>query len=160
MLPPNSKVDLRELGLGAFAIILAIVVVVVAHGFPGGSVYDVLGPRLLPYLVALGLALCGLSVLAGAFRRPARPPLEAMDILPVALIAVALIVPILLITTLGWIPVAAVVFALGSRAFGSRALLLDLAIGLTFGVVTFVLFNYALGLNLPAGVLLARFLGS
>ena len=159
MLPPSSKADLRELGLGGSAVVLGIVVAVVAYGFPGGSIYDVLGPRLLPYIVAFGLAGCGLSILAGAFRRPRRPPLEAMDLLPVVLVAVALIVPILFITTLGWIPVAAAIFALGSRAFGSKAVLLDLGIGFVFGVVTFVIFNYVLGLNLPAGVLLARFLG-
>lgn len=159
---PRNKTspDPRELGLGGFAVILGIVVAVVAYGFPGGSVYDVLGPRLLPYLVALGLVLCGASILAGAFRGPRRPPLEAMDLLPVGLIALGLIVPVLFITTLGWIPVAAIIFALGSRAFGSRAVLPDLLIGLVFGVVTFVLFNYALGLNLPAGVFLARFVGA
>ncbi len=154
MQPPNrTSPDLRELGLGGFAVALGIVVVVVAHGFPGGSAYDVLGPRMLPYLVGLGLVLSGLPILVGAFRRPRRPPLEAMDILPVLLIALGLIVPILLITRVGWIPVAAIVFALGARAFGSRALLPDLGIGFVFGVVTFVLFNYALGLNLPLGTL-------
>lgn len=161
MQPPNkSSPDLRELGLGGAAVILGIVVAVVAYGFPGGSAYDVLGPRLLPYLVALGLVLCGLSILTGAVRGPRRPPLETLDIMPVVLVALGLVVPVLLITTLGWIPVAATIFALGSRAFGSRAVLLDLVIGLVFGVVTFVLFNYALGLNLPAGVFLARFLGA
>lgn len=160
MLPPSSRADYRELGLGGVAVVLGVIVAVVAYGFPGGSIYDVLGPRLLPYIVAFGMVGSGLSILAGAFRRPRRTPLETLDLLPVALVAVALIVPILFITTLGWIPVAAVIFALGSRAFGSRAFLPDLAIGLGFGVVTFVLFNYVLGLNLPAGVVLGRFLGA
>ena len=71
--------------------------------------------------------------------------------MPVLWIVGALIIPIVLIRTIGWIPVAALVFALGARAFGSRSVLLDLALGLAFGIVTFVLFNYALGLNLPAG---------
>jgi putative tricarboxylic transport membrane protein len=131
--------------------VLGIAVAVVARGFPGGSIYDALGPRLLPYIVAGGLVLTGLAILIGAFRsrRAARP--EALDLAPVLWIVGALIVPIVLIRTLGWIPVAALVFALGARAFGSRSVLLDLALGLAFGIVTFVLFNYALGLNLPAG---------
>jgi putative tricarboxylic transport membrane protein len=123
----------------------------VATGFPGGSAYDALGPRLLPYIVAVGLVLTGLPILVGAFwqHRPAQP--EALDLLPVILILIALLIAALLIRTIGWIPVAGLVFALGARAFGSRRVVLDLALGLTFGIVTFVLFNYGLGLNLPAG---------
>ena len=128
---------------------LGIAVAVVARGFPGGSIYDALGPRLLPYIVAAGLALSGLAILIGAFRK--RNEYEALDLVPVLWIVGALIIPIVLIRTLGWIPVAALVFALGARAFASRSVLLDLALGLAFGIVTFVLFNYALGLNLPAG---------
>ena len=135
--------------LGASAILLGIAVAVVARGFPGGSIYDTLGSRLLPYIVAGGLVLTGLAILVGAFRK--RNEYEALDLAPVLWIAGALIIPIFLIRPIGWIPVAAVVFALGARAFGSRRVVLDLALGLAFGIVTFVLFNYALGLNLPAG---------
>ena len=70
-----------------------------------------------------------------------------------------LIVPIIFIVALGWIPVIAVVFALGARAFGSRRILLDLALGLAFGIVTFLIFNYALGRNLPSGWIMTRLFG-
>jgi putative tricarboxylic transport membrane protein len=111
----------------------------------------VLGSRLLPYIVAAGLALTGLAILIAGFVRRGPSEERAPDLAPIVLIAVALVVPIVLIRTLGWIPVAAVVFALGARAFGSRRLALDLVLGLAFGAGTFALFNYALGLNLPAG---------
>lgn len=142
-------IDKRDAALGIFAVLLGIAVVIVARGFPGGSQYDALGPRLFPYIVGGGLALIGLVIFAEAFR--GRKDVESMDFGPVLWIAGALIVPIVLIRPLGWIPVCAVVFALGARAFGSRRLWLDLVLGITFGVVTFGLFNYALGLNLPAG---------
>jgi putative tricarboxylic transport membrane protein len=122
-----------------------------ATGLPQGSAYDVLGSRLLPHIVAAGLALTGLATLIGGFVRRGPAEAKAHDLAPIVLIVVALVVPIVLIRTLGWIPVAAVVFTLGARAFGSRRLALDLALGLAFGAGTFVLFNYALGLNLPAG---------
>jgi putative tricarboxylic transport membrane protein len=131
--------------------VLGITVAAVATGFPGGSAYDALGPRLLPYIVAVGLGLTGLSILVGAFARVRRAEPEALDLAPVLWIVGALIIPIFLIRTIGWIPVAALVFALGARAFGSRRVALNLAFGLAFGIVTFALFNYALGLNLPAG---------
>lgn len=155
-MPLSKNPDLRDAGLGAAAIALGIVVAAVAHGFPGGSAYDVLGPRLMPYIIGAGLVLTGLPILVGALRRAAASgESEPWDRMPVVLIALALVVPIVAITTIGWIPVAAIVFAIGARAFGSRRLLLDLAIGLAFGVVTFVLFNYALGLHLPLGSLIA-----
>ena len=146
MLKPLDK---REATLGALAIALGVAVVVVARGFPGGSIYDALGPRLLPYIVGAGLALSGLSILIGAFRRANE--YEALDLAPVLWIVAALIIPVTLIRVIGWIPVAALVFALGARAFGSRRVWLDLALGLAFGAITFLLFNYGLGLNLPAG---------
>jgi len=144
-------IDRREAALGASAVVLGIAVAVVATGFPGGSAYDTLGPRLLPYIVAVGLGLTGLSILIGAFARVRRAEPETLDLAPVLWIVGALIIPIFLIRTIGWVPVAAVVFALGARAFGNRRVVLNLAFGLAFGIVTFVLFNYALGLNLPAG---------
>jgi putative tricarboxylic transport membrane protein len=158
MSPPGraTDVDTRDAGLGAAAIVLGIVVAAVARGFPGGSAYDVLGPRLLPYIIAVGLVLTGLPILIGALRRSTRKEEpEPWDALPVILIALGLVVPILLITTIGWIPVASIVFAIGARAFGSRTTLLDLAIGLAFGTVTFLLFNHGLGLHLPLGSLIA-----
>lgn len=129
---------------------LGIAVVTVARGFPGGSVYDVLGPRLFPYLIGAGLFLTGCATLVSAYRRRERES-EALDLVPLLWIVGALVVPIVLIRTAGWIPVSTLIFALGARAFGSRRVWLDLALGLAFGVVTFALFNYVLGLNLPAG---------
>jgi putative tricarboxylic transport membrane protein len=111
----------------------------------------VLGSRLLPYIVAAGLALTGLALLVAAFVRRSPSEEQAFDLVPIVLIVLALVVPTVFIRMLGWIPVAAIVFALGARAFGSRRLALDLALGLAFGAGTFLLFNYALGLNLPAG---------
>ena len=161
MPPPASPrpVDRREAALGAFAVVLGIAVALGARGFEGGSTYDVLGPRLLPFLIAGGLVLTGLPILIGAWRRPAAASQQELDLAPVLLIVAALIVPILLIRTLGWIPVAGLTFALGARAFASRTPLRDLALGLAFGVVSFVVFNYGLGLNLPGGRLLAPLLG-
>ena len=142
-------IDKREAALGAVAVVLGVVVAAVAHGFPGGSQYDVLGPRLLPYIVGGGLFLTGAVIFAGALKGPKE--YEQLDLVPVLWIVGALAVPIVLIRLAGWIPVCSVVFALGARAFGSRRPWLDLALGLVFAAVTFALFNYALGLNLPAG---------
>ena len=161
-MPPPADLlsfDRREAALGAFAVGLGVAVALGARGFEGGSAYDVLGPRLLPFIIAAGLILSGLPILIGAWRRAPAGAREELDPGPVLLIVVALVVPILLIRTLGWIPVAGLTFALGARAFTSRTPVRDLALGLAFGAVSFVAFNYGLGLNLPSGRLLAPFLG-
>jgi putative tricarboxylic transport membrane protein len=163
-MPPSDKrsaaragrLDWREVALGGGALALGIAVALVARGFPAGSAYDTLGPKLFPFIVAGGLVLTGAPILlrallagGGATGRP-----EPVDGWPVLMIAGALLVPVLLIGTIGWIPVAGVVFLIGARAFGSRRPLVDLLIGLAFGGATFVLFNHVLGLALPAGSLL------
>ena len=143
-------IDKPNAALGTCAAVLGILVAAVARGFPGGSQYDVLGPRLFPYIVAGGLCLTGIAILVEAVRG-GKVQRERFDYAPVLWIAAALIVPVVAIRVAGWIPVCMVVFALGARAFGSRRLWADLVLGLVFGAVTFALFNYALGLNLPAG---------
>ena len=150
--------NIPEAALGTFAIFLGAYVAIDASGYHDGSTYDGLGPSLLPYIIAAGLFFTGLPILVGALRSRAAS-VDRIDWMPVALITLALIVPIVFIVALGWIPVIAVVFALGARAFGSRRILLDLALGLAFGIVTFVIFNYALGRHLPSGWIMTRLFG-
>jgi len=154
------KINIPEAALGTFAILLGAYVAIDASGYHDGSTYDGLGPSLLPYIIATGLILTGLPILIGALVARARAaPTEQIDWMPIVLITIGLIVPIVFIVALGWIPVITVVFALGARAFGSRRTLLDLGLGLAFGIVTFVIFNYGLGLHLPSGWIITRLFG-
>jgi putative tricarboxylic transport membrane protein len=155
-----NKIDLPEAGLGTFAILLGTYVAIDASGYHDGSTYDGLGPSLLPYVIAAGLILTGLPILIGAFaaRAPAKAA-ERVDWMAVGLITLGLIIPIPLLLVAGWIPVISVVFALGARAFGSRRTVVDLGLGLAFGIVTFVIFNYGLGLHLPGGWIVTRLFG-
>lgn len=155
----RRPVDVAEAALGAFAMALGIAVALIARGFEGGSAYDVLGPRLMPFIIATGLVLTGLPILIGALRRKDGATREPIEVGPVLLVATALLVPILLLGTLGWIPVCALIFAIGARAFASRTPVRDLGLGLGLGVVSFIVFNYVLGLNLPVGSLAAGLTG-
>ena len=155
-----ATIDIPEAALGAFAIVLGAYVAIDASGYHDGSTYDGLGPSLMPYIIAAGLILTGLPILIGALLSRGRAgPVEQIDWMPIALITLGLIVPIAFILWLGWIPVITVVFALGARAFGSRRTLLDLSLGVAFGIVTFVIFNYGLGLHLPSGWIVTRLFG-
>ena len=140
---------------------LGVYVAIDATGYRDGSTYDALGPSLMPYIIGAGLILTGLPILIGAFLTPASTtaPAERIDWKAVALITLGLIVPIAFILMLGSIPVITVVFALGARAFGSRRTVLDLGLGLAFGILSFVIFNYGLGLHLPGGWIITRLFG-
>ncbi len=155
-----NNINIPEAGLGAFAILLGAYVAIDATGYRDGSTYDALGPSLLPYIIGAGLILTGLPILIGAFAaRASAKTVERIDWKPVALIILGLIVPIPFILMLGWIPVITVVFAIGARAFGSRRTVVDLGLGLAFGILTFAIFNYGLGLHLPSGWIVTRLFG-
>jgi putative tricarboxylic transport membrane protein len=116
-----------------------------------------LGPRLFPSIVALGLILLGAltvaSALAGSREVQAEPDVpKPENDWPAFLTALA--GPILFLLTveaLGFAVAAALLFASVARAFGSRRPLVDLALGLVIGAVILTVFSYGLGLVLPAG---------
>ncbi|MEA2906235.1 MAG: putative tricarboxylic transport rane protein [Alphaproteobacteria bacterium] len=116
------------------------------------SVYG-LGPKAMPIVVAAGLALLSLGNLMMALRGelPARESADPMAILMILGGLVALIALIGLGG--GFIPATAILFATTAAAFGRRAFLTDLAIGLVLGLVVYLMFDKLLTLSLPAGPL-------
>ena len=117
-----------------------------------------LGPRLFPSIVALGLMLLGAltlaSALASSHNANVGEPTDATveNDWPAFLLALAgPILFLLTIETLGFSVAAALLFAAVARAFGSRRPLVDLALGLIIGALILIVFSYGLGLALPAG---------
>ncbi|WP_207461524.1 tripartite tricarboxylate transporter TctB family protein [Azospirillum sp. SYSU D00513] len=120
-----------------------------------GAGRGVVGPALFPYMIAAGLVLVGLSVLREAFSghiaHEAGVELDA----PAVLVASAgLVAQFLLIDQLGWIPSATLLFMAVAWAFGNRNLLVNALFGLALSGATFLVFNYALDLDLPMGSLI------
>jgi putative tricarboxylic transport membrane protein len=112
-----------------------------------------LGPQAMPVVVALGLVALAVANALLAFREP-ESAREALDPKPAILIGGGLAVLITLLTVGGgFIPGAAILFAATAAAFGRRAILADLAIGLAIAVATYVLFAKLLSLSLPIGPL-------
>lgn len=119
-----------------------------------GPTNAVIGPALFPYLIAASLVLVGAFLLREAFA--GHVPHEGgfeLDIVAVALVSAGLAAQFLLLETLGWIPSAALLFMVVARAFGSRRLVIDAALGLALAGLSFVAFNYGLDLTLPGGAL-------
>lgn len=127
------------------------------HGLSFGQTHNIsgVGPGLAVTLIGGGLVLLGALLLVQVGRgTSSKPePAELVDTNPgdrrkAALLAfAATAAPLLLIEQIGFPLTAAAVFAGVARAFGSRRLLVDLAIGLVLGAVTWGGFRL-LGLDL------------
>jgi putative tricarboxylic transport membrane protein len=119
---------------------------------PVTSVYG-LGPEAMPTVVAGGLALLAVGNLVMALRgeMPAREPIDLKAILLILSGLVALMLVIGL--NGGFIPATALLFAATSAAFGRRAFLTDLVIGLVLAVLVYLMFVKVLSLSLPTGPL-------
>lgn len=112
-----------------------------------------LGPKAVPNVIATGLLLLAIGNLVMAIRHefPAR---EHADPKAILLILAGLIALMALIAAgAGFMSATAILFACTSAAFGRRAFIVDLIIGLVLGLVIYVVFVKLLTLSLPAGPL-------
>ena len=116
------------------------------------STYGV-GPKAMPIVVAVGLALCAIGnfylALRGEF-----PEREQAAQGPILLILGGLAAVIGLIwLDGGFIPAMTILFATTATAFGRRSYLVDLAIGFALAIGVYLLFAKLLSLSLPTGPL-------
>jgi len=140
--------------LGGGVLALGIFIAVETSRFEVGPTHAAVGPRLFPFLIAAGLIIVGLAVLwQGFFGHIAHEGGFELDWLAVAFVSGGLIAQMLLLELLGWIIATTILFIAVARAFGSRRLLLDAAIGLALTGLAYIVFTAGLGLNLPTGLI-------
>lgn len=109
-----------------------------------------MGADAASYFVAAFLAVLGLGHLAAAFRP--QSPAEPADWRGVAWVGLGLAGLLGAIWAgLGFVLGATLLFALTARAFGRRALFVDLGLGFALGLGIFLMFNKLLTLALPMG---------
>ena len=144
--------DRAGIVIAALLLVIALVILWDMSQLQLTSVYG-LGPKAMPIVVACGLILLSGGNLLMALRGglPAR---EDAAPKPLLLIIGGLAALIALIGLGGgFILATAILFATTATAFGRKAFLTDLGIGLVLGVVIFLLFDKVLTLSLPAGPL-------
>jgi putative tricarboxylic transport membrane protein len=140
------------LGLGLFVAIETSVMEVTASN-------AAIGPRLFPFLVALALLMVGAFVLRQAFfGHIAHERGFELDWLAVALVLGGLLLQMFLVESLGWIIATTLLFVAATLAFRERRVLISIAIGLALTCLTYVVFNYGLGLSLPVGTTIEELL--
>ncbi len=150
--PHARPLDRAGLVIAGLLLALAAVILWDATKLQIAPVYGV-GPTAMPYVVAGGLLLLVLGNFIMVWRGelPAREP---ADLKPIAFILGGQLVLIALIGLgAGFIAATAALFAATATAFGRRAVLTDLAIGIVLGAVIYIAFVKLLTLSLPAGPL-------
>lgn len=109
------------------------------------------GPKAMPIVVAIGLGLLAVGNTIMALRGDL-PERESLDWRPILLILGGMAALIAIIAYGGgFIVGTAILFAATAAAFGRRAFVTDLAIGLVLAFVVFFLFSKLLALTLPMG---------
>ncbi len=149
---PDLVVGLGVVALGAMAGWLTWVI-------PVTPVYAVVGPKLVPALIAGALGLLGVLLVVVALRggwsadipevAEAGPP----NVVSIAWLGGGMLLNLVLIVPLGFALSAAIQFVCTARAFGSRSPLRDAGIALVVSLGAFFLFVEALGVNIGAGLL-------
>ena len=141
--------------------VLAIGALILSGSFflPTGGGYAQVGPGVVPRVVGVGLMLLGGWLLREAFTggftgvdEEAEQKLP-MDWAAFAWVSGGIIAYGLLVEHAGFVIASTLLFVLVARGFNSRRWLLNVITGVVLAAIVFAIFNYGLGLTLPAGVI-------
>ena len=128
---------------------------------PTGGGYAQVGPGVVPRLVGIVLLLLGALLAREAFTGGFRGVDEEaerhlpMDWRAFAWVSAGILVYGVCVEPAGFILASTALFVLVARGFNSRRLALNFVTGAVLATLVFIVFNYGLGLTLPAGVLKA-----
>jgi putative tricarboxylic transport membrane protein len=159
---PPSRESLPELLLAAGVTAFGALVVYETTKIRVVPIYAKVGPRIIPYIVGVGLIVLGIwlavEVLLGRTAKPSEESEDADVSLPtdwvtVGLLAVSLAVYLYLIERAGFIIASSLLFYGAAFAMGSRRYLRDAAVAIILSVVVFYIFTAGLDLRLPHGLL-------
>jgi len=116
------------------------------------------GPGVIPRIVGILTIVLGALLAREAFTGGFRGVDEViergrpMDWWAFAWVSAGILVYGIFVESAGFILSSAALFLLVARGFGSRRWLLNAVIAVVLAIVVFAIFNYGLGLTLPAGV--------
>ena len=158
-----NKTQPAQVAVGAGVLLLGAALAAGALVIPAAAGYGGVGPNFLPWVVAVGLVVCGVLILrealTGGFRAMDEPSGADRAFWPgLAWITAGLLANAALITRIGFILACTLCYMLAvqglKRASGQpagtpRALLVDLVTGFLISAPVFWLFTQFLAINLP-----------
>lgn len=148
--PARKRPERSALVVAAALFLAAAAIIFDANRLEITSTYG-LGPKAVPFVIAIGLLILGIGHLIAAFSGEWPEP-EPGDPKAILFILGGLAALIALIGLgAGFIPATTILFAATAAAFGRRAILTDLPIGFVLALVVFLIFDKLLTLSLPSG---------
>ena len=158
-----NKAAPAQLAVGAGVLLLGAALAAGALVIPSAAGYGGVGPNFLPWVVAVGLIVCGVMILrealTGGFRAMDPPSGAEHAFWPgLAWISAGLLANAALITRIGFILACTLCYMLavqglkrasGQPAGSPKALLVDLVTGFLIAAPVYWLFTQFLGINLP-----------
>jgi putative tricarboxylic transport membrane protein len=147
----NSKTrNLPELLLGFGITALGLVIAFQAFAMKAGPAYAKVGPAAIPFLVAVLMIVCG-GLIAWHSRDHVNEGAETVELGgPIAIVG-GLFLQVILFERAGFLITASLLFFMTAYGFGSRRHVRDAIAAVTLAVISYIVFRYGLGLNLPAG---------
>lgn len=148
---PSNRRDIGGLLIAVGLFALAWIIFSDASTYPVRRSHAQFGPEIVPFLVAGGILVLGLLTVLMALRGQfeAREPLNFSGFF--WLIGAIIAEIALMYGGAGFIAASTVLFGCAARAFGQKTILRNFAIGAVLSTLLFALFQFGLGLSLPAG---------
>ena len=112
--------------------------------------YAVIGPRLFPSVVGVGLVACSLWL---AIQPKDTSALPAIDWIGMLATAFAFLIYVSVLGRIGFLVATTLFITVESRLLGSRAWRRDVIVSLGITLSVYLLFSVVLGIRLPAGFL-------
>lgn len=139
-------------------LVMAVVVLFATAAIPTSPLYAKVGPKVFPYIIGGGLLILGLKLLIDArgpgwgceATDPKEPPLNLSAF---AWITGAFTLGTILITWIGFILTATLVFMGAARSFGARSWLRSAIIGFVLVLLAYFGFARLLGLRMGEGLI-------
>lgn len=118
------------------------------HGGTAG--YSPVGPKTVPYVIAIALVALAIFTAIAAFRGdfPAREPINWP---PTIWLIAGMILQMLTMKTVGFSIATGLLFACAARGFGKTNFLVTIPAGIVFSFIVWLIFAKGLQLSLPVG---------
>ena len=143
-----------DVAIGLGVTFLAVIVGWQTTVIPDNAIYAKVGPKVIPWLATALLGGMGLALTVTGLRGGwEHEEAGETDYGALGLLMLALVLNIVLIDRAGFIIASTVLFALVARAFGSRRILRDAAIGFTLALAAYVGFDRVLGYKIGSGLI-------
>lgn len=154
MIEARVGIAWQDTAVGIGVILLAGVVAWQTTIIPENAAYARVGPKVFPWVDVALLAVLGVTLAITGLRGGwEHEEAGTTDWYALGWLSAGLLANVVLISQIGFILAATILFVCTARAFGSAAPLRDAAIGFTLAIIAYVGFDRVLGYKIGHGLI-------